>query len=217
MKLSSRSGMTLLEAMVALAIFSTTLLAFGASLRATRNNTDLVTAIDRLNRQGMRAMRLVRENLERTGFENGFPDIYDGDGIAVDWAQFDHDDALTAEGDVATSCDIVFRHPDDADGDGWPDTLNGEPDWEANPRAITLVPDTDGTNRLVVTDDNGISRTIARSLDTITFETSSDTAFEIPLDCVRVTFNFLAPMRSGPPAVAQFSMVVRLKNGGFEQ
>ena len=216
MKLHSRSGMTLVEIMISMAIFATTMLAFGASLKATKDTQDLVVIQDRLNRSGLKALKALRQELMRSGFENGYPQIFDGNQIGNDYGNLAHDVPLDSNGAAVAACDIVFRQPADADDNGWPDTLDGSPVWEANPCAFTVMPDTDGWNRLVRTDVDGNTRIVSRDLESLTFEPPSATGFAIPMNSMRVTLVLRAPGPSGQDVTQTFSMVVALQNGGNE-
>lgn len=212
-----RSGQTLIELIVSLVIFGSVMSTFVAAIHSMKTTQETAETESVLVSRGLRALSALRLDLERTGFESGFPQVHDPADIAEDFPEFEHAHPLDADGQPIGACDLVFRMPSDLDQDGWPDVQNdGTVDWDSAAHAFLLIAGDGGTNRLVRVDADGTRRTIVRNVEQLTFETPSDTGFEIPLDSLRLT---LVLVRRGPHGLdyrETFAAVVQLRNGGLE-
>jgi type II secretory pathway pseudopilin PulG len=210
MKAAPRDGFTLVEALVSSTLFIAIMGAFALSLVSAERARADAEVTERLHREALEALDGLREELSRSGFENGFPLAYDDD-VAADYAVFAH---ATAHG-ANERCDLVYRLPADADADGWPDVEeDGSVVWEEEPRAFLLVPNDSGTNDLVRRSADGASVTVARNVATLRYSTPAETGFAIPLDCLRVEVGMSA-IEDGRPYRFDVTTVVRLQNGGL--
>jgi hypothetical protein len=189
---------------------------FVHSLYAAEEAQAGIEAAERLDSNALDVVKAVRTELGRSGFENGFPVLYDGD-IGDDHPEYEHEPALDRNGQVLQACDIAYRLPADEDQDGWPDVAaDGLVFWEEDARAFVLVPDGSGSNDFVRLLPGGWHNTIARGVERVTFSTPADAGYEIPLDCLGVTI-VLRVGRGGRAQHRQLDFIVKLRNGGLSE
>lgn len=211
MKPGSRSGFTVLEALISSTLFVVIMGGFALSLLASQRARKSVETSAMLNQGALEVVEIVRRELSRSGYENGFPLTYDGAEVASDYPLFEH----AAPHGALARCDVVYRLPADEDGDGWPDVdVNGNVAWEEDPRAFVLVPNEQGSNDFVRVAADGTTATVARNVESVTYSNPSETQFAIPLDCTRVEVVMRATS-DGVPERLSLSAVVKLGNGGL--
>ena len=212
---TARAGFTLVEAAISVTVFAGILGAFLVSLNSAQDAQSVTEAEAQVQRDALRSIAVLRTDLSRAGYENGFPELFDGDEISATYPEFDHDETLDPDGLPMEQCDLVLRNPADDDRDEWPDLdVNGSVVWD-DPVAFLLVPDGEGTFNLVRRTTAGAQRVLARRLTRVLFEDPEDTLFSIPLDCIRVTLDFRVPGARGVAQSASFGLVVELRNGGI--
>ncbi len=211
MKRGSRCGFTIIEALISSTLFVSIMGAFVLSLFAAERARDDAEVADQLNREALEVIETLRRDLSRSGYENGFPLSYDEDDIGQDYGTFVH----AAPHGEQERCDVVYRLPADDDGDGWPDVdVDGDVTWEGDPRAFVLVPNQYGTNDFMRIAADGQSSTVARNVESLRYSSPAETAFAIPLDCMRVELGLRADSE-GIPQRVRMSAVIRLENGGL--
>lgn len=205
--------MTLVEAILALAIFSSVLVSLGLVLRwreaSTLEMESAALAVDLHVSLAEMADELAFSGFTRDGI---YPHLFE-DGVPG--ADFDSHAHPTPEPPrsigVKPSREVVFVLPDDADGDGVPDLApDGSLAWGAE-RSLVVLPDADGMNRVERRVDGGPTRVIARNVESLVVDDAS--AVGVPLGCLRVR---LALSRSvGERRLsAAAERTVRLQNGG---
>ncbi len=214
MRRGSRSGFSVIEAVVSTFIFAGIMGIFVRSLYSAHEAQEGIETSERLDRNALEVVQALREELSRSGFADGFPVLYDGD-IGDDYPDYEHEPALDRYGDKVEACDIAYRLPADDDLDGWPDVDDdGNVLWEDEPRAFVLAPDGSGSNAFSRLLPDGRRVTIARDVERVTVSTSAQTNYAIPLDCLSVTV-VLREGRGGQAQQRQLTFIVKLRNGGF--
>ena len=221
---NSQSGVTMVEMMLSvslLTIISATML---ESLVRFQEAGQAVTQEYTLERRSADVAMRVTKDLGRSGFTmidgQTFPVIADtgeADNMLNVVNAFDLDlgfqDAEANEG-RGDSHELVFCLPDDADGDGWPDTVGSQPAWSPNLITYYLRPSTNGRNDLVREQQNGRLEVLCRGVAQFEVETPEDTGFVIPLDSIRMTLT-LASEDGGQQFEKTTQEVIQLRNGGL--
>jgi hypothetical protein len=210
----SVAGMTLVEAILSLAIFSSVLMSLGLVLRWREANT-LEMEEAALSVDLHEALAAMTSELSLSGFtpDGVYPHLFEDGVPGDDFAAHAHaaPEAPLSIG-VTPSRDVVFVLPDDADEDGVPDLdADGSLIWATEERSVVIVPDADGMNRVELRIDGARSRVIARHAESLVVDDSS--AVGVPLGCLRLR---LALSRSvgGRRLSAAAERTVRLLNGG---
>ncbi len=183
----SRAGFSLLEILITVTIFAGLLAVFSLSLRTAAVDEHNQVHLSQVRERGEKALLEIREVLTQTQFVAGFPVPFDGNTIGATHAALAHA-AADVPPAVPAPRELAFLTPADANGDGWPDlTAGGSIAWSADPSAITLERNADGTNRVRVVRPDGVGRTIARGVRSVVIDTSATAAFAIPLQALQVT------------------------------
>lgn len=211
-----RAGFTILEAVIAVALFSMLLGGFLLSvdrMGRAQDSSDVryTLAVDALD-----AVRSITTEVRRTGYVtlagDQMPVFFDDGAPGAAYAAFAHGALQSGE----SVREIVYRIPEDADADGWPDLDAGdEVVWEAVDRAIVCASLGDGTDALTLSTSDGGRTILARDVASIVFETPAQTGFDIPLDALRFTLRLRRSAADGTAYEFESQRVVRLRNGGF--
>lgn len=210
----SLAGMTLVEAILSLAIFSSVLLSLGLVLRWREANTlqmeEAALSVDLHEALAAMTSELTLSGFTRDGvypylFEDGVP----GDGFAAH--AHAAPEAPVSIG-VTPSREVVFVLPDDADGDGVPDLdADGSLVWATEERSLVILPDATGMNRVELRIDGGRTRVLARNAESLVVDDSS--AVGVPLGCLRLRLTLSLDV-GGRRLSAAAERTVRLLNGG---
>lgn len=210
---TARSGMTLVEAILALAIFSSVLVSLGLVLRWREASTlEMESAALAVDLHA--SLAEMTDELAFSGFtrDGVYPHLFEDGVPGSDFEAHAHP-APEPPRSIGTkpSREVVFVLPDDADEDGVPDlAADGSLAWGAE-RSLVVLPDADGMNRVERRVDGGPTRVIARNVESLVVDDAS--AVGVPLGCLRVR---LALSRSvgGRLLSAAAERTVRLLNGG---
>ncbi|MCP3914980.1 MAG: hypothetical protein GY711_05455 [bacterium] len=208
--------MTIVEATLTLCIMTIAMTPFVGSLGQFRDMESASDVQFNLARGASRATRKITRDLSRGGYVDvggtAYPLTLDeGDAGSLITA-FQHPAANDFGGG---NDEIVFVLPVDADDDGWPDVLDGEPVWGATRVAYLVVPENDTTNALVRRDENGSSETICRNVAQVVIERPAATGFAIPLDAIRIRITMRKMGSSGHVYEREIEQVIQLRNGGM--
>ena len=208
------AGMTLVEAILSLAIFSSLLLSLGLVLRWREANT-LQMEEARLALDLHEALAAMTSELSFSGFtpDGVYPYLFEDGVPGDDFATHAHPAPEPPQSiGVSPSREVVFVLPEDADEDGVPDLgADGALAWAPAERSLLLLPDENGMNRVELRSDGGHTRVLARDVESLVVDDSS--AVGVPLGCLRLR---LALSRSvgGRRMEAAAERTVRLLNGG---
>jgi type II secretory pathway pseudopilin PulG len=198
MKPTHKSGFTIVEAAISIALFTVLLSAFAQSVGSALNTKQRFEAEQSLALDAFRSVESIRGELRRSGFSGGFPQFFEDDDVGGTFPAFAHARAHPAPDGGQTAREIVFRLPADGDGDGWPDvTAAREVDWDAVDIAYVLRPAADGTNEIWRMSSAGEAAVVARRVVSMLFEDSAETGFAIPLNCVRLRIVLVAEASAG--------------------
>jgi hypothetical protein len=212
----ARAGFTLLEAILAVGLFSMLVGGFLFSVERMSRASDAVDVSYTLAVDGFDAVRSIVDQVSRTGyrqFDGSDMPVFSEDGEpGEDHLAFAHEPPSSGE-EVR---DLVYRLPQDADADGWPDVDgNGEAVWDPVEYGLLCLTLADGTDALVLRRSDGTTRVLARDVARVVFETPAQTGFTIPLDSLRFTLTLRRPGSDGRQLEFEAQRVVRLRNGGF--
>ncbi len=212
----ARRGFTLVEALLAVTIFSMLLGGFLLSVDRMSRSSDAAEVEYALAADALDAVRSVVTEVARAGYVSldgvQLPIFFDDGDAGDDYPAFDH--APPASGMAVR--EVLYRLPADADDDGWPDVdAAGEAEWDPVERAIQCMPLDDGTDGLVLRTADGTTTVLARDVARVLFETPAQTAFAIPLDSLRFTLTLRRQAPDGSTHDYEVQRVVRLRNGGM--
>ncbi|MEZ5978946.1 MAG: hypothetical protein R3F34_12075 [Planctomycetota bacterium] len=214
--MNARAGHTLIETLIAVAIFPILVGACFISVTASDEDVDLAEERADMLRRADTAMSIVTSTLETTGWVSvggvDYPWFVEEDDVDDPDAVHPHARAIRAEqGRTAREINVVV--PLDADGDGWPDLDEDFEaiDWSPERISFALVPDGSGSNALERRVDGQPGRVIARNVRRFVVDDAASSGFDIPLDCLRVTLE-LQGARDARQTL-RLTRIVRMPNG----
>jgi len=206
--------MTLVEAILSLAIFSSVLMSLGLVLRWRQAST-LVMEQAALAVDLQEALSATAGELAFSGFtpDGVYPHLFEDGKPGDDFAAHAHARPEPPHWIGETpSREVVFVLPDDDDGDGVPDLgADGRLVWGKSERSLVIVPDADGMNRVERRIDGASARVLARNAESLVVDDS--TAVGVPLGCLRVRLA-LSREVAGQRLTTTGERTVRLVNGG---
>ncbi len=218
----AREGYTLIEMIFATSILLVLAGMLLQSLLGLRHATASGGAGARVQDRGQRAMERIIEDLRISGFidqAGALPDypylFVDGNAdprFMVHRHLAAAKQAQQSEYDFGANTEIVFRLPDDADGDGVPDVdANGQLVWDPREFSYVVVTNANGQNELQRRIDGGTPEIVTRNIERIVFSDRVTSGF-VPLGSIGVQIFFREPDDDG--VVHRFSLqaVVRLRN-----
>lgn len=213
-----RGGFTLLEFLLAATLFGTIVGAFLTATSRSQALSDGQAVRLALESELIEVVGTLRRELERSGYAvddvgNNFPLVFDAGACAL--PAFQH--GGPGGDDAADSTELAFLVASDADGDDWPDLdPNNRVDWDAERRALLLVPNVNGLNDLVIRSTTAADRRLSSRVTRLTCERSATTGFAIPLRAVRISFTLSARDPDGRSIERTATEVFVLKNGGMD-
>ncbi len=213
---AARRGISALEAAIMVAIFGTLMSGFMSSLsrfQSAQNDTGVRN--DLLRAKG-RAVRVLRQDLRRSGFVSvggvAYPVTVPDGGLAGGFPFTAHPPSVAG---ATPNSELLMVMPIDGDNDGWPDFAGGQPVFGPDRIAYYLVPDGQGANVLTREVENGRVASVCRDVVRFTVETPAETGFTIPLDSLRVRLTLSKQVPGGLRHTVELDEVVRLVNGGL--
>ena len=225
MRKQRRAGYTLIEVVVAsliLAFLAHTLVE-SSNFMSRLTSTGNVQTV--LQIEAEKAMRKIVDDLRQSGFQvnaggKEFPYVFEDGNADGDFAAHAHEpadsEAEDDDPDFGPNREIVFAHPEDADGDGRPDLdAGGLLVWSADEISYT-VRTRSGTNYLERSVNLADSRPVCRFVERITFDRPSDFWTEFPTNSMRVRLFLRARDSVGALYRHTSEVVVQLRNGGID-
>jgi len=218
-----RAGFTLLDILLAMAIMTFLIAAFGRTVASMMRTQDGMDTATRLQEMSSEALREILGDLRRSGRVSvggkDFPYLFE-DGVADDAAFAIHDhpaamqEALPTEVDFGPNREIVFVLPDDADMDTRPDvSAGGQLLWSADEISYVVIPDGAGLNQLQRRVNGGDPQRICSNIERITFDDFESSGFQVPLGAIRVEIWFRLDDPTGLTYRHHRAAMVRLGNG----
>jgi prepilin-type N-terminal cleavage/methylation domain-containing protein len=219
-----RSGFTLIEIMISIAILGVMGVAFTSSMRSMANLTHAGNARSNVQRDGARALESVLHDLRRSGVVNvaglQYPYLFENGDAEPDFDPHDHavPPGAAVEGDYdwagGTTREIVLVLPADADLDRVPDVdPDGELLWSPDEISYVLGTDVRGAQVLERRVNAASPRTIATSVERVVFDDAASSGFVIPNDAVRVRIYFRATDEVNREVRYFVEGMARLRNG----
>ncbi len=158
-----RTGVTLIEMVLTISLFSGLLAVFSQSLGSSMEEENLARTQELTRRRLDNGLERVRELLVQTQWDSGYPLVVPAASIAVS-----HPDIALAVGrpltDGHASNALLYSQPADVDGDGWPDQdALGAVVMRPEVCAVALVLDRDGTRSIVRVDADRQARRLVRA------------------------------------------------------
>lgn len=223
MKSHARSGFTVLDTMLATAILTVLLAAFGSTVTSMVRSRQNLDTTARLHEQGAEALRTIIADLRRSGRVSvgglDYPFLFT-DGVAADpdFAIHDHvpaqNEARPIDWDFGPNREIVLLAPADADFDGRPDIdVGGRLVWDPTEISYVVVTDANGVNQLQRRLNGGTPRQIVSNVERIVFDDFATSGFQVPLGAIRVQVWFRAEDATGLTHKYRVDVTVRLANG----
>jgi prepilin-type N-terminal cleavage/methylation domain-containing protein len=217
----SKGGFTLLELVVSFAILALLSVALSGALSGMNGLATGSSAGAQIQDAGERAMRLIRKDLQRSGFTTtaaSYPYLFLDGAANAPFAGHAHapptHHAKPGDPDYGPNREIVFLQPQDADQDDVPDIdANGELIWDATEFSYVLITGVDGVNYLQRRIDGVAPRTIASNVERVTFDDNTTSGFAVPLDAVRVRLYFRKRDSRGVLHRHLCEAIVKLRNG----
>lgn len=241
---AAKGGFTLLEAALSIGLLSGLLYVFFQSLAGFERLGRHSEALHAAAADAARAMGTIRRDLERSGHLSvggqAYPVAFAPGEPPAGLAGFDHAAPNLISGlsktspvnplpapqggtglpgfapeQLPESRELVYILPADADGNGWPDLDQGEPVWGGQRLALLLVPEGNGSNRLVRRTEAGAETVLAHGVRALRVDLPVDTGYSIPLDSVRVWLQLVRESERGGVQLFNRVDVIQLRNGGL--
>jgi len=187
------AGFAIIEATITLSLVSMIFGGFILLLKATSGAQEAGGNRSELQEIGRRAMRRVLDDLRNTGIVEdamgNYPVIYERpagddatprgrfiaslsflDADLVDWVRFERGRDRVAINRDLECREILFRAPQDIDGNGYPVDSTGQVEWESDEVSYRVVEHADGRRWLERRTNDTRPESIAPYVDKITFD-----------------------------------------------
>lgn len=226
-RIEARSGFTLLEAMISLAILGIMGVAFTSSMRSMANLTHAGNARSNVQREGARALEIVLDDLRRSAFiqQSGleYPHLFENGDATGDFEIHKHAvppgeaDASHYDYNGGVTREIVLVLPEDADQDRVPD-LDGSGQLLWSPDEVSYVLNLDANGRRVLERriNAGNPEAIAAGVERVVFDDGESSGFVVPPNAIRVRIFFRVVDEAGRKLRYFVEGMARLRNGTLE-
>lgn len=180
-------GFTLVEAVLAAALFSLLLVAFSQAVQGAQREDDTMAAVGSTTLRVHDALLEVADGVRNSAFtsDGAYPQVLTPAELTADG--WNTGTPHPSEASDETNRGIVFLLPADADDDGRPDVNEvGEAVWDAVEFAYVLAPDPSGRNRIERWVAGAFDEVVARRVETLTIDSNATAPTEVPLGCLRI-------------------------------
>jgi hypothetical protein len=219
---SSRRGFSILEMLISMSVLMMLMGALVQTLGSLRSLATVSGARTTLQAMGDRALVRVVDELRSSGAvvsgTRSYPFVFDGGDAGEVFTIHTHTPAegtaVAGDPDFGPDREIVFLVPRDQDGDRRPDLdADGELVWALEERSFVVNTHADGVNYLELRQDGVEPRVIGTHVERVVFDTAESSAFQIPLNSVRVRLYFKRQDSQGNTIRYQTeAVVVALRN-----
>ena len=216
------AGFTLSELTIASVILVIVSAAIMGTLGSLRQLVSTGTVSSELQALGERTLTSIMDDMRMSGFVNeggaDYPYLFDNGVANAAFAAHDHAPHVqnVDAGDLAfgESREIVFLLPADvAPRDGRPDVDTGVLQWGMDEFSYVVVTGPDGVNYLQRRVNGGSPRNISHHVERIVFDDNTTAILDVPLQCVRVSIDFLKEDMDGLAYRHRVQATIRLRNG----
>ena len=219
-----RSGFTMVEMMIALAILSIVGVTFALSMRSMASLSSTSATRADVQREGAEALERILADLRASGFVSfpglglEYPYLFDDGAAVAPFAAHAHavppGEAEPGDYDFGVTREIVFLLPADVDGDFLPDVNGaGELNWGLDEISYVLDESADGTVTLQRRVNGITPETIATGVERVVFDDAESSGWVLPLNSVRVQIFCRVTNYVGQEVRYSVEGTTRLRNG----
>ena len=215
---NARSGMTLVEAVLSMALFAPLMLAFTHVLRVddASNSLQVEEAVQVTDLH--ESLQEIAEDLAYSGFSDDgtYPYLFPAGDPAASFADHAHDEPELPVGvGDPNSQEVVFLLPADDNGDSRPDMdSGGDLLWGSSEFSYVILRDANGMNRVERRTDGGSGRVLCRNVESLVVDDTESGGLAVPLGCLRVRMT-VSKVVGGRRLSSTGEVTVRLRNGGM--
>ena len=215
---TDRRGLTVVELVLSMALFSALMLAFSQAVQMQGVQGELESEEVELSLRLNETLQELAWSMAYSGFTDDgvYPYLFDAGvpdaGFAVHAHAVPNPPVSTG---VWPSREVVFLQARDLDADDRPDIdADGEMIWGAEERSFVVVSDQGGWNRIEECLDGVSQRVVCRNVESLVVDDTASGGPAVPLGCLRIqlvlsrTIGNRLVTRSG-------EVIVRLRNGGI--